>query len=174
MITTNNVDLPWYKSLCRLKECHPLLFRCSLLFVVLNNDLILFAAVTAKMLLQWAASSAFAVPWYCGLHQQHARGHCRLAVHMCTSTSTWTTMQKYKLKLTKQKFKSALNQPWCFLYFVYLLTTGPASCVASSSFPQCWSISVKHEHFQKKNTHLVECCDLIDYFITSGSEITCK
>ncbi len=109
MITTNNVDLPWYKSLCRLKECHPLLFRCSLLFVVLNNDLILFAAVTAKMLLQWAASSsAFAVPWYCGLHQQHARGHCRLAIHMCTSTSTWTTMQKYKLKLTKQKFKSAM------------------------------------------------------------------
>ncbi len=25
------------------------------------------------------------LPWYCGLHQQHARGHCMLAVRMCTA-----------------------------------------------------------------------------------------
>ncbi len=80
---TNNVDLPWYTSLWRLKECHLLLFCCCLLFVVLNNDLMIFICrrhgfSDEPLLLR-------RLPWYCGLHQQHARGHCRLAVRMCTA-----------------------------------------------------------------------------------------
>ncbi len=92
----NSVDLPWYTSLWRLKECHLLLFRCCLLFVVLNNDLMIFICrphgfSDEPLLLRH-------LPWYCGLHQQHARGHCILVHVYCTSTRK--TTQKYKWKLT--------------------------------------------------------------------------
>ncbi len=91
---TNNVDLPWYTSLWRLKECH-LLFRCCPLFVVLNNDLI----------------------FICRRHGYNASPTSRFFFSFCRGTAGYTTTCPWTLQTSycvgygvgpTQKYKAAL------------------------------------------------------------------
>ncbi len=119
----DNVDLPWYTSLWRLKECHLLLFRCCLLFVVLN-DLMIFICCrhgfSDEPLLRLFAVALRVTPATCPwtLHASGTHVYCM---------STRKTTQKYKLKLMHslwrrgygvgptQKYKLGFNPLSCLI-----------------------------------------------------------
>ncbi len=107
---------------CNGRTDHLLLFRCSRFKLMFFDGLkthaekvVAFYSPPSPLLLLLRL-----LTWYYGLHQQHAFGHCILAVYMCNFTLTRTTMQKYKWKMThsirRRGYKWILN--FCFAFIV--------------------------------------------------------
>ncbi len=76
------VNLACFLNICK----HIMVFLCFsrvkiLHTAPLNNDLIIF--ICRRHGFSDEALLLRRLPWYCGLHKQHARGHCMLAVRMC-------------------------------------------------------------------------------------------
>jgi len=93
-------------------------------FVVLNNDLMIWYFSYEPLLLQLLS-------WYCRLHQQHAHGHCILAVCTCTARrhgqQRWSINENWRIAFRRkgvgptQKYKLAFSLKILYITNLILL-----------------------------------------------------